>query len=469
MDIDALIGKVRGLKEGEKATPLAEYNITYDAFAETLEPIYFWILDFMQETSGPALGMEVEKLSDNFMASPGSGYFADMGARASRMQEQGMKILGTINTVMRSVLNLIYDLKEFEIRLEHYDRYKSKQEKEKEAGLLALKQIWMDKVDIKRGNGSINMLTAQLDFITLRDAFMRAKNPDGVEKLDLNERVKRILKPRLAEFLDWIERSERELRSRYDLQKVYLKSQVSSIKLYTRWVKPYLRAAEELMMQKREMSKAELVTAFDTIVLELSLFGKSKIDIKNVRKAIDAGNLPESFYNTKLRQNYYSCIFVDFSFRGLPRIASRGESTHYVHGGRAHLNFKAYTLNDDELSLLKKEIDKEEIYDGLRLVEGITSDSLIPIHDDLMKYIEKEKKKEEMPKKGFMEWLLGIKPKEAEEAKPKIRAETFIEKQIRKIIAEIDAKNSVYKLYDIYKKAHGMPTPLFKFVSAPGE
>ena len=140
----------------------------------------------------------------------------------------------------------------------------------------------MDRVDIKRGNGSINMMTSQLDFITLRDGFMKAKDPEDVDKLDLNERVKRVLKPRIAEFLDWIEKSERELRNRYDLQKAYLKSQVSSIKLYTRWVRPYLKAAEELMMKNRETLEPELVTAFDTIVLELMLFGRKEIGKKAI-------------------------------------------------------------------------------------------------------------------------------------------------------------------------------------------
>ena len=462
VDIDELIGKVRGLKKGKKARPLAEHKLNYDAFAETLEPVYFWILDFMQDHYG--LGMKVEKLVDNFTASPGSGYFADIGIRATRMQEQGMKILGTINTVMRSILNLIYDLKEFEIRLKHYDNYNSKNPKEKEAGLLALKQIWMDKVDIKRGTGSINVLAAQLDFVTLRDAFMKAKKPEDVDKMDLNDRVKRILKPRIAEFLDWIKRSEKELRNRYELQKTYLKSQVNAIKLYTRWVKPYLKAAEELMMMKRELGRAELVTAFNTVVLEVQLLGKSKIDINTVRKAISTKEFPETFWNARMRQNYYACLFVDFSFRGLPRIASRGESTHYVHSGRTNIIFKAYVLNDDELALLKKEIDKADIYEGLRLVEGVTADTLEPIHNDLVKYMEEKPEKQE--KKSIWDWLLGSQKKEKKLVK---RKESFFERQVKELIAEPKAIKLAFRMYDTYKKAHGMPTPMFAFASSPGE
>ncbi len=476
VDIDSLIGKVRGLKKGkefQKAEPLAEFRLTYDALAETLEPVYFWILDIMRGTGGSGFGMEVEKLVDNFIASPGSGYFADIGARATRMQEQGMKILATINTVMRSVLNLIYDLKEFEIRLEHYNKYRGKNEREKEGGLLALKQIWMDRVDIRRGAGSINMLTQQLDFVTLRDAFMKAKKPEEVDKMDLNERVKRLLKPRMGEFLDWLGRSERELRNRHELQKTYLKSQVSAVKLYTRWVKPYLKAAEELMMRKElgaagpSPSSADIITSFNTIVLELQILAKSKIDLEGVRKAIGAGIFPEKLWNIKMRQDYYSCVFADFTFRGLPRIASRAESSHYVHSGRARVVLKAYVLNGDEYNLLKKEIENQDLYEGLRLIEGITTDSLEPIYEDLLKYMEGEKK-EEKDTRSFLEKLLGSKPKEKEKVL-KLRKETFVERQIRALISNPDAIRRAWLTYHLYKKAHGMPTPLWEFESVPGE
>src|SRR3989344_3738944 len=185
-------------KAAEEAKPKAaeEHSLLYDSSSETLEPVYFWILDNMKGRF-----KSVEKFIDNFTASPGSGHFGELGARATRMQEEGMKILGSVNTVLKSIINLIYDLKEFEIRLSHYKSANSKNKEEAEAGLLSLKQIWMDNVDIKRGQGSINALAAgNLQFVTIRDAFMMAKSTDEVDKMDLNDRVKRILKPRLQEF-----------------------------------------------------------------------------------------------------------------------------------------------------------------------------------------------------------------------------------------------------------------------------
>src|SRR3990172_41244 len=101
--------------------PLAEHTLVYDSSSETLEPIYFFILDLMND-----FRFEVKKLVDNFSSSPGSGHFSELGQRATIMQQQGTKILGDVNTVLRSVLNIIYDLKEFRRSEEHTSELQSR-------------------------------------------------------------------------------------------------------------------------------------------------------------------------------------------------------------------------------------------------------------------------------------------------------------------------------------------------------
>ena len=86
------------LKEGEqeaiekaKFAPVWEHSIVYDSGAEQLEPVYFWILDFMRD-----IGFDVEKLIDNFSTTVGGGYFSELGTKATKMQEEGMKILSIL-------------------------------------------------------------------------------------------------------------------------------------------------------------------------------------------------------------------------------------------------------------------------------------------------------------------------------------------------------------------------------------
>jgi len=320
-----------------KEKPMSEHSLMYDSSSETLEPVYFFVLDLMND-----FNLDTEKLIDNFASSPGSGHFAELGQRAVIMQQQGTKILADINTVLRSVLNIIYDLKEFRIRLNNY--YDLKTDK-KEAAVLALKQIWLDKVDFNKGNSSIKaMALTQAGFQTLLDAFLVVKNLRDVDKIDLNDRVKRILRPRILEFNDWLVQSEKELRKRYEIEKTYLGSQVNSLKLYSRWAKPYLRTAQQL--EVRDMGREPaLVKVFNTILLELTLLGKVKLEVK---ESVLEGKLPKQLENYNPGRDCYSCVLVDFKFRGIPQKMG-GAQPHYVFGGRADISFRAYQIFRNDL------------------------------------------------------------------------------------------------------------------------
>ncbi len=440
--------------------PDVSHTLGYDSAVETLEPVYFYILDLMND-----FGFKTEKLVDNFSSSPGSGHFAELGQRATIMQNQASKILGDINTVLRSVLNIIYDLKEFRIRLQSYDDLKKNQE----GAMLSLKQIWMDKVDIQKGNSSIKaMALGQGGFVTLIDAFLAVKDEKEVQKLDLNDRVKRILLPRVHEFNVWVVQSGQELRKRYELEKTYLKSQVNSLKLYSRWAKPYLRTAYELEGKEGGKEPA-LVKTFNTIVLELALLGKREINIKD--SALE-GRLPreftkESFLKT-LKRKYYSCVIVEFNFRGIPQRVS--QQSHFTFGGKANVTFKAYALNEDELDKINKELEDSDLNDALKLIQGVTDDSLNELQNEINFFLEEknlqdEKKKTNDQSNPFLA-LFGIydkseKPKETKEKKPEekekpFKKDTWIEATHLRPLAAAIAKDNVMDLFDVYKKAHGM-------------
>ncbi|MBS3072648.1 hypothetical protein J4477_02340 [Candidatus Pacearchaeota archaeon] len=436
--------------------PARSHQLVYDSSSSTLEPIYFWILNFMNNL----FGGKTEKLVDNFSSSPGSAHFTEMGQRKTIMQDNVMKTLGAVNQVTKSMVNLIYDLKDFEIRLKHYEDVKSKDRVKKEGAMLALKQIWLDNVDIKRGVGSIHQMTAgNLNFVTLRDAFLAASSPEEVEKMDLNDRVKRILKPRLAEFYQWTTSSESELTKRFNIEKNYLKSQVNTLQLYTRWVKPYLKAATELEMKEKTMDP-ELVTAFNTIVLELALIGKNEI---NIEDAILERKLPQG--TKKPKRGYFSCVIIKFHFRGIPQKA--GQS--YLFGGRATVEFKGYALNNQEIELFQKEMKDSDIEDAMKLIEGSTTESLDEIKKDIDHFLEggkeeeeKEKRREKEDINPFKALFSGLWPKRSDKKDKKeikdikdIKKDNYVEGEIRKLAAK-SADELCFNVYDVYKKAHKM-------------
>jgi len=438
-----------------------EHRIEYNSSSETLEPFYFWVLDLM---NGIFAG-DVKKLVDNFTSTPGSGHFSELQGKATRMQEESMKIMQTMGVLVKSIINIVYDLRDFQILLAQYDELKSTDDNKKKAALLGLKQRWMDNVDIKRGNGSINGMTQQLNFATLRDAFMVADSIESVKKMDLNDRVKRILMPRVQEFLNWINLSEKELRKRYNLERTYLKNQVNSIKMYTRWAKPYLKAASQLEM--KSLDDPNLVNAFNTVIFQLTLLGKKAIKVDS---EVIAGNIPEKFGRIKTRKYYY-CTLVDFYFRGIP--SKTGQ--HYTFGGLSKVNFRGYVLNEDELALFEKMLSESSLNDALNLAEGMTTESLEQLKEDLDYFLAEEQQAEIQrgEKSGddinpfsalfsFVKRNKGEKTgkNKGEKKEPefgKIKSDSFAEKSIREI-AKHSAKATCFKIFDTYKKAYGMAT-----------
>ena len=468
---------MKGIKEGQKqkytgsdggivfgAKADAKHKLTYDSPTETLEPIYFFILDLIND-----FGFKTEKLVDNFVSSPGSGHFGEMKQRLSILQQQGTKLLGDINTVLRSILNIVYDLREMSVFLQPYGDLDSKDKEKADAARLGLKQRWMDKVDVNKGNSSIKaMALGQSGFVTLIDAFLVANTPEEVDKLDLNEMVKRILKPRLAEFNHWLTYSESELRKRYEIEKQYLKSQVNSLKLYSAWAKPYLKASQQLDMADRPHNPA-LVKMFNTMILELTLLCTRKFkagapwdDLK-----LGVANIPAS-WGYKPRRDFYEVVLVDFDFRGIPQRTQQG----FVAGGRTGMTFSAYSLGGDELDLFREIYKKTDLDDALGLIDGITNDSLGELSKDIDFFLynkeekEEEKKKEEKKKKvqdtsnPFFA-LAGVYNKKPGEKKAKTKSSGSPrdkEAESKFIIPALQAtvKEDTFNFFEIYKKVHGM-------------
>lgn len=468
-------------KETRKFNPDWGAKLGYDNPFSSLEPIYFWILDNL---GVGGFGAEKKKLVDNFVASPGSGQFGEMGIRMSKMQEEGMKILGTVNTIIKSIINLIYDLKEFEARLKFYEDAKSKDKLVAESGMLALKQIWMDQVDMKRGRGSINSMTYELGFRTLRDAFMAAKSLEDIEKMDLLENVKRVLKPRFSEFLEWVKLSEAELKKRKDIEEIYLRSQLDSLRLYSRWARPYLKAAEELAQRGTGVSEGspDIVSVFGTTVLDLVLLGIGKA-INPESEFFEEHGIPEKLMTHKFERKYYPCILIEFWFRGIPSRTPKGD---YSLGGKVEVYFRTFTMNDDELLLFNYKNKKSELKEALKLVSGMTEETIETLKEDIEHFLEgqnKEKKKEEEKEKDEQlnpfsalasifikekkeekklspeEQKKEKEKKEEEKAKKLekegIRDDDYYEQFLRRI-AKKKAREGGFKLFETYKKTHNM-------------
>jgi len=444
--------ELEGLKN-----PIEKHSISYDAYGESLEPIYFWILDYLNQKYG-----KVTKFIDNFISSPGSAHFSEMGAKSTRMQEEAMKILGTANQLIKSILNIIYDLKEFQMRLEIYDKLKSEKKSEKEAAMLSLKQIWMDTVDIKRGNSSVKGLAIGqgAQFVTLIDAFMMAENEKleyKGEEIDLNETVRRILKQRMIEFLIWVKESERELRKRFEIEKIYLKGQVNTVKLYARWAKPYFKATKSL--EQRGTETAALVTAFNTTLFELTLMGEKSYDPS---EDIAKGDLPKTF--KKISKKYSPIAIVEIKFRSIPERTQQGA---YGFRGKLETTFTSYALTPDEIKILREQVEKDDLGDMIKQIEGATDESLAQINTDIEYFLGDKKEEDKKEKKNKSESdnpfsaILSLFKIKKKEKKPGDKTELVPDTELEKVLrsqALIEARKECSSMYESYKKSHSIPS-----------
>jgi hypothetical protein len=217
-------------------------------------------------------------------------------------------------------------------------------------------------------------------------------------------------------------------------------------------------AAQQL--ETKPSTRAALVKAFNRTILEITVLGKHTLDPKAL--AI-AKKLPDLFKEEKnlkkLKRKYHPCILIDFVFTAVPK-----QGTYL---GKAEVDFKSYALNDQELAKLKEQIEEADVGDVLNLIEGATEESINQLKDDINGFLEEEViKPEKKPEKKKSDEsnpflaLVGYYGKEEKEGKPveKIKPDTFLEATHLRTYAAESAKDILFNLFDIYKKAHQMPS-----------
>ena len=437
------------LKKTGLKFPIELHKLNYDVFSQSLEPIYYWVLDYVNEKYGSA-----EKLVDNFVSAPGGAHFSEMSQRATIMQDKAMQMFQTTGVLIKSIINIIYDLKEYDIILEQYSDLKSEDRGVRDAAMYALKQRWMDNVDIKRGNSSVKAMAQQFDYVTLIDAFMAASSLKKVDELDLNDRVKRILQQRVSEFLKWLKESERELRKRYEIERIHLRSQVNNVRIYARWVKPYLKAVAAL--EQRASPGADYVNVFNSSIFELVLLAKGKYGIEG---DVQSGELPRNMLKMNIRK-YTPLTVIEMRFRSAPERTEQ-RAGGYGFRGRVDITFSSYALTDEELKILRKEIEKDDVGELYGWIMGSTEKSLEQLQDDLDKLLGEggEKKKEEESSDDetnpFSALFSFLKKKESVK-KGELGKESWYE-ELTRSQALMASRWSCRRLYDDFKKAHGMP------------
>ena len=255
-----------------------------------VETHYFWILNFLR---GKIYGRgykdeNIIKIKDIYTAGEASSLWGSQEQRKGIQQDKVSQYMATIGKMIKDTFQIIRELRIIDERLALYDEYNAfaSGDNNKESGAVALKGTWVDIVEGGTKNpASVFGLASQVNFVTLPDLFFTVTPKDAfsvdkeVNKLKgkgINRKVREVLGRKLKQFIIWKEKTEKEIRSRKTFILKYLRMHVNNIKLYTNWIKPYLKAIRQL--QSGSSADNPLVgSTFESADAELEILAKGEI------------------------------------------------------------------------------------------------------------------------------------------------------------------------------------------------
>ncbi|MEM5820929.1 MAG: hypothetical protein QXP34_01230, partial [Candidatus Aenigmatarchaeota archaeon] len=389
------LNELRQENIGEKHK-LFEVKVILDNPRYRLEQIYFWLLDFLRDN----LKLNVLKISDEFGSSVASAFFIDIARRETTILDNATKLGGLINTIIKSIINLDNEYRTtIAERVTRYDELKSSNPETSFLAIKALKSIWLDNVDSKKGATSLRNLQMRAGYSTIVDLFLKVEYGDKLKELIrknivnesilshkaytdisyyeqnniVNERLISILKVRLSEFYNWLEHSEKYIREREKMLKAYLLHQINSLLYYTEIAKPYLKAAK--MLVQKDYDNPDLIKALESVIIEITLLA-----------ADNEKEIKEWDFNKKelIIKKYIPVYEVNIISRSRPTLQSftPERAPVYTYFGRLDITYRAYLLEKYEYDEL---IASREL-ENLLYIEGLTEEFLKQVSSAICNY-----------------------------------------------------------------------------------
>jgi hypothetical protein len=468
--------------------PIASQKLIYESEKKFVEESYYWLLHWMRY--GGAGIPEVEKLIDTFSSSVQSSMFGNSEQRLAIQQDRANQYMRTISEMVKNLPQILRELRIIDERLSFYED--SFRNPDARASDHALKGVWVDMVEGGTKNpASVYGMAQNVSFTTLPDLFFRVKiSEQGMDKLKgidyeraasrapqkvdeavdnlkgFNEKVKEVLKRKLVQYYVWKYRTYLELKQRRVFMLKSLRHFYTTIKMYAEWLKPYLLNVRRLSQQQAQGNSPDIISAFESAVLELELFG-----------------------TMKSKGTYNGCISIHFKFITTPALSYTADSYQNrgpVHNGRMELTVRTYVMTSDEIKIYKK-LREEQAFDLLKEHDQSIASILDSMGDELKQYLkdagediktDREKEIEERKKQeiiriegsdsafsifvdlynGFKEMFsaFGIRELFDFSGAKEAASQSELKKEKAKVQNTIIARSGL--TYKIYKKAHRFMT-----------
>jgi hypothetical protein len=427
-------------------------RLVYETYSKPIEETYFWILQHLTE------GMDgfpiAEKIIDIFTASEQSSFWGQTSTRLGVQQDKVSQYLATIGKMIKDLFQLVREVRVLNERLSYYKDSNDKGSKSRDSAEITLKGIFVDMAEGGSKNpSSVFGMSSQLQFTTLPDLFFSIHPPtpedvdEYIDKLDFNDAVKRVLKRKLRSYMEWKKHTLDELTTRRMFTLKYMRQHYDVIHMYLNWIRPYLRNVARLQseqMEKKKMTTADLVSAFEGSLLEVEFLARK---------------MPEG------NQKYYACVLCNFVLRTRPEMSFHQEGYRHqgpVHMGRVEVIMRSYSWNDKDVQAYKNLRDAED-FEMIGKIDASVKEAMEGLGEELQKYLRdagekilasepKEEVEEKKKSSSVFSTFIDIKPKNS---KPKKKKEDPIKKAGEKKKALSDAQLAMWVTYKNYKKAHG--------------
>lgn len=439
--------------------PIKRFRIVMEKYNMSIEEAYYWVLDNVKGMGYPP--NNIYKTIDTFSASENSAFFGVSQMRLGGQQDKISGLLATMGKMIKELFQLVRELRIIDERKKYYlgswgkDEEGNKLDKGfNESDEVTLKGIWIDMVEGGSKNpSSVFGMSREVQFVSLPDLFFSthprtAEDVDEVvekERGQFNQKVKKVLKRKLAQYLRWKEETYKELCTRREFTLKYLRQHYDIIKMYMAWVRPYLKHVKRLSMDEKKMESPDLVLSFEGSMIEIE------------------------FLATKKSGKGFGCILAHFDYRTRPAMSYQQEGYQRgpIHIGKATITLRAYAWsqnNIDSYLKMKDEQDMElmksvsgSVESAMKSMGGALKDYLKEAGEKFSEDEEKEKAEKDKEKPSIKEKikheLFGPSKTKAKDAKKDKSVEPK-ESDLKGI--EKGVKKEMFLVFKNFKKAHGM-------------
>lgn len=441
--------------------PRKFYHLYWEVYDLSLEEPYYWILYILKENFP-----FIEKLEDSFAAAENSAFFGVTQQRLGAQQDKISQLLATAGKMIKELFQMVRELRIIDERMAYYEEAEEECAKKpvherKKGAEITLKGFF---VDLVQGGGkspaSVYGMARELEFITLPDLFFDAppfRNMDEMEnhvkelEKNFNRNVLRVLARHLRQYYEWRKRTHQEHTSRRRFMLSYLRQHFDIIKMYLVWIKPYLQHVARLTMKEKNLTSADLVSAFEGSMLDVEILGRRRDEKAGVNV----------------------CVLATFNYRTRPemKVVQEGYQRGPVHIGKFEMNLRVYSWTDEEVEKYRK-LKEKELFAIMGEVSSSVQQAMESLGEELEKYLTEakgvpasEKKhggKKELPK-SLLERFLGdfYTPKEKKQKKENVPSAKELKKREAAQKAAADklmkgVQNVCWNMYKNFKKAHRM-------------